>query len=147
MTVSQPITTVLTVDDNPMMAEAAAGWFGGNGEFRHAGHFLSGEGVLDAVVERDVDLVLMDMEMPGTDTCALVEQIVEKCPDCRVLMLSGHCRANDIMNCLASGAKGYVLKYHEPAFILDAVRKVAAGESFLCEEAARAAGLPVRPLA
>jgi DNA-binding NarL/FixJ family response regulator len=140
-------TTVLTVDDNPLMAEAAAGWFGRNSEFRHAGHFLSGEGVLQAVQERNVDLVLMDLEMPGTDTFALVEQIADKCTECRVLMLSGHCRGNDIMNCLASGAKGYVLKHHEPAFILDAVRAVASGESFLCDEAALAVGLPVRPLA
>lgn len=134
-------TVVLSVDDNPLMGETAEKWLRSKPGFLYAGHLLSGEGVLDAIRLHNVNIVLLDLEIPGTSTCSLVESIHHAFPECKVLMLSGHCRADDILECLSAGARGYVLKFREPSYIVAAIEKIANGEPFLCDEAARAAGL------
>jgi len=134
-------TVVLSVDDNPLMGETAELWLRGKPGFFYAGHMLSGKGVLNAIELSGVTLVLLDLDIPGTNVCALIEEIRRASPACKVMILSGHCRANDILDCLAAGAHGYVLKSHGPSYIVAAIEKIANGEPFLCEEAARTAGL------
>jgi two-component system response regulator DesR len=108
---------------------------------RWDGFMTGGQGVLEAIAVRATELVLMDMHIPGTDTCKLVRDIAERFPHTRVLMLSGHMRRDYILTCIDSGAVGYVGKHREPQYITDAIRKVASGEFFLCPDAAAAAGL------
>ncbi|MBX3381784.1 MAG: response regulator transcription factor [Phycisphaeraceae bacterium] len=134
-------TVVLSVDDNPLMGDTAERWLRGKPGFHYAGHMLSGEGVVDAISLNGVTVILLDLEIPGTDTCRLIESICIACPECRVLVLSGHCRPDDILECLSAGAHGYVLKFRDPAYIVGAIETVATGEPFICDEAARAAGL------
>lgn len=134
--------TVLTVDDNPLMGEALAAICTNAQLGMHVhSHFLSGEGVVEAVEALRPDVVVMDLDMPGTDTFALVREITQISPDTHVLMLSGHLKGDDILACLDAGASGYIHKDQTPAFIRDAVRRTALGEFVLCTDAARAAQL------
>jgi DNA-binding NarL/FixJ family response regulator len=132
---------VLSVDDNPMMGDAVKRMLTSVNGSTHAGHFLSGEGVVEAVLAEQPDVVLMDLDMPGTDTCSLIRELTRVAPDTRVLMLSGHLRRLDILDCLSAGAYGYVHKEKEPAYIFEAIRRVAAGEMVLCDDAVRVAEL------
>ena len=133
--------SVISVDDNPMMAEAVPQILETSEEFQHLGHFLSGAGVLDAVIARAPELVLMDVDIPGTDTRALVKQLTNARPETRVVMLSAHLIKEDILGCIQAGALGYVHKDRSQSEIIDTLRRVANGEFVLCDEAARAAGL------
>jgi DNA-binding NarL/FixJ family response regulator len=135
------VLTVLSVDDNPMMAEAIERIMASAGGLRHDGHFFSGQGVPEAVLQKRPAIILLDLEMPGTDTPALVEELTRIAPDTRVLMLSGHLRKNDILACIDAGAFGYIHKSRPPSYIVDAVRRVAAGEFVLCDQAASVAGM------
>ncbi|HYE62894.1 MAG TPA: response regulator transcription factor [Phycisphaerales bacterium] len=132
---------VIAVDDNPLMVDSLERMVKSTPGLRWECGLTGGEGVIDAVQEREPALVLMDMQMPGVDTCKLVTDIATRFPNTRVLMLSGHLKREYVLGSIDAGALGYVGKHRDPDYITEAIRKVAAGEFFVCPDAAAAAGL------
>lgn len=133
--------SVLSVDDNPLVGEAIERMIAQSPDLRHEGHHLDGSEVIKAVAKVQPTVVLMDLEMPGTDTCSLVNELKRIAPETRVLMLSGHLRKDDILQCIEAGAFGYIHKDRSSDYIVQMIRRVAEGEFVLCDEAATAAGL------
>ncbi len=133
--------TILSVDDNPLMAEVIGRIIESDGAMRHDGHYLSGDGVREAVTRTHPSVVVMDLEMPGTNTFSLIEDLTKIAPESRIIILSGHLRKNDILRCIDAGAVGYIHKERSSAYIADAIRRASNGEFVLCEEAAQVAGL------
>jgi DNA-binding NarL/FixJ family response regulator len=132
---------VMAVDDNPLMVDSLERMVKSTPGLRWEGGLTGGEGVLDAVKEHEPTLVLMDMQMPGVDTCKLVTDIATRFPNTRVLMLSGHLKREYVLGSIDAGALGYVGKHRDPSYITEAIRRVASGEFFVCPDAAAAAGL------
>jgi two-component system response regulator DesR len=126
------------VDDNPMIGESMERWITEDPEMRWEGWHPDGAGVVDAVRRRGPAVVLMDVDIPGTDTFKLVREISTASPDTRVLMLSGHLRPDYVRNAIAAGAMGYMGKHRPLDVIADAVRRVAHGDFVLCDDAAAA---------
>lgn len=132
--------TILSVDDNPMMAEAIERIITSSSRMRYEGHFFSGEGVVETVARKNPAIVLLDLEMPDTDTFLLIRELTDAAPDSRVIMLSGHLRRDDILACIDAGAYGYIHKSRPAGYIREAIEKVARGEFVICDQAANAAG-------
>ena len=80
------------------------------------------------------DLVLMDIAMPVLDGIETTRLIVERHPGVKVLAYSSHLERRLVRQMLAKGALGYINKGASRSELLRAVRSVAAGQSFLCEE-------------
>jgi class 3 adenylate cyclase/ActR/RegA family two-component response regulator len=78
--------------------------------------------------EHRPDVVVMDVNLPSGSGVDATRAIVEVLPDVRVIMLSSSDMEDDVMAAVAAGARGYLLKTAEPAELVDAVRRVAAGE-------------------
>ncbi len=75
------------------------------------------------------DIVLLDMRLPdggGAETCRAIHAV---CPGARVIMLTAF--ADDIVPAIVAGAAGYVLKTSDVSELLDAIRVVGSGKSFL----------------
>jgi DNA-binding NarL/FixJ family response regulator len=125
----QPLS-VISVDDNPMIGEVIGLMIADQPDLHYVRHFVSGAGVLDQVRQQGIGLVVLDYEIPGTDTLALLRQIVAACPDCRVMMLSAHGRREIVEGCRKSGASGYVLKTDAPEVIIESLRHVATADEF-----------------
>lgn len=132
---------VMAVDDNPLMVDSLERMIKSTPGLRWECGLTGGDGVLDAVEQRSPSLVLMDMQMPGVDTCKLVTDIATRFPNTRVLMLSGHLKREYVLGSIDAGALGYVGKHRDPHYLSEAIRKVAAGEFFVCPDAAAVAGL------
>ncbi|WP_418275169.1 response regulator [Isoptericola jiangsuensis] len=82
------------------------------------------------------DVVLMDLRMPGTDGIAATRTITaEGLAD--VLVLTTFDLDDDVDGALAAGAAGFLLKTAEPAALVDAVRRVGAGDGVLAPEVTR----------
>ncbi|MCQ1576107.1 response regulator [Streptomyces parvus] len=73
------------------------------------------------------DVVLLDVDLCGTDGIAVAAGLAERLPACRVLMLTALDRPGHLRRAFAAGAAGYLLKSTAPARIADAVRRIAAG--------------------
>jgi DNA-binding NarL/FixJ family response regulator len=141
MVTEQGTIGVISVDDNPLIGESLERLVETYPDLRWDGAFLSGEGVSQAAADLGTTVILLDLEIPGTDTCALVVELTQRAPHARVIILSAHMEGEGINQCLASGAAGYIGKHRPLSYVLDAVHRAAAGEFVICDDAAKAAGL------
>lgn len=89
------------------------------------------EEALGRVASGDVDLVLLDLEMPGIGGLAGAEALRAAQPHLAILVLSMHGEADDVRRAFAAGATGYVLKTAADEQLVQAVRAVAEGERYL----------------
>ena len=88
----------------------------------------SGDEVADAVEAHDVDVALLDIEMPGVDGLEALRRIRDRGLDCAVLMVTTFGRPGYLERALAAGARGFVVKDTPAEQLADAVRAVARGE-------------------
>jgi DNA-binding NarL/FixJ family response regulator len=92
---------------------------------------------VDVVREHAPDVVLMDLQMPGTDGVAATRALQAEGLTAQVLVLTSYSDGDRIVAALDAGAVGYLLKDAEPDEVLSGIRAVARGESPLHPRAAR----------
>lgn len=128
--VTTPIR-VLIVDDDPLVRSGLALILGGSPDVAVVGQAGDGaQGVAAARRDRP-DVVLMDIRMPVLDGIEATGQ-VRALPDApRVIVLTTFDADDYVVRALSAGASGFLLKDTEPAQIVEAVRRVAAGEPML----------------
>ena len=98
---------LLIVEDDPLMAEAAADYFKGKGwEAETAGN---GPEALERFGQRQFHLILLDVMMPGTDGFTLCEKL--RCRvDCPILFLTARSEESSLVFGLEKGADDYICK-------------------------------------
>lgn len=82
-------------------------------------------------MELSPDVILMDVNMPKVNGIASVREIRANQPDARILMLSMHAEEQYVFESLRAGASGYVLKDAAFADLVNAIRTVASGRTYL----------------
>lgn len=87
--------------------------------------------LLQASEHADLDLVLLDLNMPGKDGFAVLATFVEKYPALPVVMLSGSSQRKDIQRALDTGAVGYIPKNTTSVVILNALRLILSGGTYV----------------
>ena len=87
--------------------------------------------------ERRPDVVLLDVRMPGTDGITCLGRLKTELPDLPVLMFSAYDNPTYIARTVALGAAGYLIKTVDQQQIVEAIRRVAAGESIWSREELR----------
>jgi two-component system response regulator DesR len=109
---------------------------------------LSDGGDVPAIVARErPDVILVDLELAGTDMLAVVRRLSTEVPGCAVLGLSRQRSAEALQEALEAGVRGFVGKDLPPAELARLVRAVACGERVVDPAAAVAAlGPPAGPL-
>ncbi|MDX2131572.1 MAG: response regulator transcription factor [Planctomycetota bacterium] len=125
----------MCIDDNELLIDCLRRLCAQHAWIEWAGAATSDRGVVDLVRARRPHVILLDVDMPGIDTFALVASIFAAAPDARVLMLSGHLKPVDIERAFDSGVWGYMCKSDDPWLIFDGVRRVARGEVVLSDDA------------
>ena len=96
-----------------------------------AGEATDGAEVIDRLRQVELDLLLLDMTMPGLSGVDLVRRVRTDKPGLPILVLSMHNEGQVVSRALRAGATGYVTKDSDPAILLAAIRKVAAGGRFI----------------
>jgi DNA-binding NarL/FixJ family response regulator len=92
---------------------------------------------IEAAVECPFDLVLMDIEMPGTDGIEATATLKGRFPDLQVVMLPSFEEPERIVRAILSGADGYLVKRSTANEVLEEIRAVVAGGSPLTPSVAR----------
>ena len=86
--------------------------------------------------ERDFDVLLLDMSMPGKSGMELIKQVKSEKPKLRILVLSMHEEHQYAVRAIKAGASGYLTKDSAADQLVAAIRKVAAGGAFISAEVA-----------
>ncbi len=128
---------VLCVDDNDYICEAIRRKLRDHPEFPFAGSLPSADRLVEEVERTGAELVFLDMNMPGKDPLEAVRELAERCPGVRAIALSGYVHEEIIDRALEAGAAGYLSKSEEPEVLMEALRRVVAGELVLSPEVMR----------
>ena len=86
-----------------------------------------------------LDLIILDLLMPGMDGLAGLRHMLKQKPDVPVVILSGSTRQKDIVGAIKLGAKGFVPKTISGKAMLNALRMILAGETYVPSAVLRAA--------
>jgi DNA-binding NarL/FixJ family response regulator len=104
------VVEILVADDDGLFRSAVEAILATEPAVRVVGEATDGEEAVRLVAELEPDVVLMDLSMPVLDGFRATEQIQERTPGTRVLVLTGSPERTDIARAEAAGAAGYVTK-------------------------------------
>jgi DNA-binding NarL/FixJ family response regulator len=127
------IITVLIVDDHPMVRDGLRSMLTAP-DINVIGEAASGPEAIRKVDEQSPDITLMDIRMGDMDGIATLQAIKAKRATTRVIMVTTYKNTTYLLQALAAGADGYVLKDISRDDLLANVRAVSAGESGIDQE-------------
>jgi two-component system, NarL family, invasion response regulator UvrY len=126
---------ILVVDDHPIVRAGLRRLLASKSEteIREA---ASGKEAFNVFREQRPTLVILDLNLPGIGGLELIARLKIADPDVRVLVLSMHDDQMHVTRALQAGAAGYVSKNAPPDEILEAIRRVSAGQTYVEHEIA-----------
>jgi DNA-binding NarL/FixJ family response regulator len=126
-----PITVVIA-DDHPVVREGLVEVFKSQTDIKVVAEATNGEDTLEMCKQHLPDVLLLDLRMPRKDGLQVLAELARGgISGPRVIVMTTYESEDDIHRSLKTGAKGYLVKDIAPQQIRAAVRRVAAGESFL----------------
>jgi two-component system NarL family response regulator len=118
---------VVIVDDHPVVRFGLSAIISLQPDMEVSGEAGSGEDACTICAERGVDVVLMDLRLPGLSGVEAILKIREAHPDIRFIVLTTYDGDEDIRRALAAGAQAYLLKAMSHTEVTAAIRKVHSG--------------------
>jgi two-component system, NarL family, invasion response regulator UvrY len=125
------VIRVMLVDDHAVVRMGFRLLLEGAPDLKVAAEANSGEEAVRSFGEVKPDVVVMDISMPGIGGLEAIDRILAREPQARILVLSAH---EDIMHArrvLKAGAMGYLTKRSAAEALIDAIRQVAQGKTYL----------------
>jgi DNA-binding NarL/FixJ family response regulator len=122
---------VLLVDDHKIMRDGIKAILRHSDEFEVMGESESGTEAVQICKQKRPDVILMDIGLPGLNGIETTVEILRHCPDMKVVILSMYDDEHSVVSAIRSGARAFVLKKASDNDLLDALRTVAKGGSYL----------------
>ena len=119
---------VMVVDDHPMWRDAV------EGDLTQAGYDVvavaaDGREAIARFAATEPDVVVLDLQIPAPDGVAVTAEVVARRPGTRVLVLSASGEHDDVLAAVTAGATGYLVKSASGKELVEAVGRVAVGDS------------------
>ena len=121
---------IAVIDDHPLLREGVSSTLAAVAEFEVIGQGESYDDALRIAHDEMPDIMLLDISMPGGGVEA-AREIHEALPAIRLVMLTASEDEKDVMSALQAGASAYILKGIGGRELVDIVRRVSAGETFI----------------
>jgi DNA-binding NarL/FixJ family response regulator len=132
------VIRVILADDHAVVRAGLKAVLGVAKDIQVVGEASNGREALSAVERLDPDVVVMDLTMPEMDGVAATKALVAQKARARVLVLTMHAEDEYLVPLLEAGASGYLVKSAADRDLVDAVRAVAHGDTYVQPSAARA---------
>lgn len=144
---SEPVK-ILIADDHALVRMGLAAILETNPGLRVVGDAEDGREAVAKAEALKPDVILMDVVMPEMDGAAATDAILAARPQTKVIILTSFVEADGIARALETGAHGALLKTIDNRELVDALRRVVAGETVISPEIRKMlkASPPVRPL-
>ena len=126
-----PKLRVLLADDHETVREGLKSIVNAQSDMEVIGEAADGESAVARAVALRPDILLMDVSMPVLNGLKATAAVKARCPGTRVVTLTRHADDGYLHQLLRAGASGYVLKQSRSAELLQAIRAVAAGGTYL----------------
>jgi len=124
---------LLLVDDHDLVREGLKRILEATGEFEVVGEADSGERALELFGALEPDVVVTDVSMPGSDGIEATMALRNRSPHVRVVVLTMYNDAHHAVRAFSAGASGFVAKDSKSHVLVDAIRTVAHGSTYVPE--------------
>jgi len=124
-------TSIVIIDDHQLFREGVKRILDFESSFDVVAEGDDGSEAMDLVETHKPDVVIMDINMPNMNGVEATKMLVSRYPETKVIILSIHDDENYVQHALKTGAQGYLLKEMDADALIDAVRVVAEGGSYL----------------
>jgi two-component system response regulator DesR len=98
-----------------------------------------GDQILDTALRTRPDVAVLDIDLPGLDGLTAAEQLHQRLPDCRTLVLTGLSQPGHLLQALKAHVRGFIIKDAPAQTLADGIRRVASGERVIDPELVAAA--------
>ena len=122
---------VLLADDHVMIRKGLKQFLDATDDIEVVGEASSGKEALEKIANTDVDMLVLDIAMPGMGGFDVLEKIQKKKLDMPTLVLSMYPEEQFAIRILKAGASGYMNKESAPEELVKAIRTVASGKRYL----------------
>jgi DNA-binding NarL/FixJ family response regulator len=122
---------VLIVDDHAVLRSGLRRILAAESDIEVVGEAATGRAAVFETIESKPDVVLMDVEMPDGSGLDATPKVLQAAPEAKVLILSMEDDPHVVRAAFEAGASGYVLKEAADAEVVEAIRRIAAGEQYL----------------
>jgi len=129
--VSSDVIRLFLIDDHALVRQGISMLLSQNPGLEVVGEADDGQDVSARIKAADTDVVVLDLALPGPHGLDVCRQIVGELKDVAVLVLTMHGEEEYVAEALRSGAKGYLLKGAPAEQLAQAIRAVAAGQTYL----------------
>jgi len=128
---------VLIADDHSIVRKGIHALLTTENDIQVVGEVSNGKAAVQQAAVLKPDVILMDLMMPEMDGIAATAQITAQNPDVRILVLTSFAGNDQVFPAIKAGALGYLLKDSSPEELVQAIRQVYRGESWLHPTIAR----------
>ncbi|HUA60745.1 MAG TPA: response regulator transcription factor [Verrucomicrobiae bacterium] len=122
---------IVLVDDHKVVREGIKAILARDPDFRVVGEADEGASALEVCQQVAPTLVLMDINLPGVNGIEATAQLVRSCPEAKVVILSMYDDERSVLSAIRAGARGFVLKQSSFNEVINALRVVARGGTYL----------------
>lgn len=122
---------ILIADDHPIVREGLRRILAEHSDMRLVDEAVDGNEVIAKIGTADVDVLLLDVNMPGPGFLNTLRRVTSERPDIRVLVLSVHPEDQFGVRSLRAGAAGYLTKERTPEELVEAIRRVHQGGKYI----------------
>ena len=122
---------LVLIDDDPLVRAGLRMILGGASDLEVVAEAADGQEGVDVVLRETPDVVLMDIRMPRMDGLAATRRLLDRGVTARIIVLTTFDADDMVLTALSYGAAGFLLKDTPPTDLVDAVRRVAAGQPIL----------------
>lgn len=122
---------LVIADDHPVVRDGLKYLVSQNRDMVLVGEADDAESTLEACRATTVDVLLLDVSMPGMAVVDLIRALRSASRSPRILVLSIHPERHYARRVLKAGADGYLTKNHSPTALVDAIRQVHSGRKYV----------------
>jgi len=125
---------VMIVDDHPLIIAGITSLLSEAKNIDIVCEANSGKQAIELLKTINIDVILMDIDMPNMNGCDATKVIVKKFPNIKIITLTMFNEKTLISEMMSAGAKGYVLKNTEQSELIEAIEKVCEGQIYYSSE-------------
>ncbi|MBT8234064.1 MAG: response regulator transcription factor [Saprospiraceae bacterium] len=128
------MTKILIADDHAMFADGIASILKNEDSIQVVGRCLDGPTVIDFLKANEVDILLLDVNLPGMSGIDVCKEVTTKFKPTKVLAISMFNEESFVTEILNNGAMGYILKNTGREELLIAINTVLSGKSYFSDD-------------
>jgi two-component system response regulator DesR len=130
---------VLIAEDMHMVRGALVALLSLEDDMQVVAELERGDQIVQTALETHPDVAVVDIDLPGVDGLTAAEQLYQRLPECRTLVLTGLSQPGNLLRALKVHVRGFIVKDAPADTLADGVRRVARGERVIDPELVAAA--------